>query len=591
MAIFEIEGPDGAIYEVDAPDEQSAIAGFQQAMGGQRVDPETNQPAGVPEYSPPGVEGYDPQTGEVSRAPRSRLASAAHGAADVATFGFGDELASYLGSAITGDLREQVLAEMRGMQRQAQADNPGSYLAGQIGGGIAQGAGLVAGGLSPAAHAINAGWRLPGVMAASGVEGGVLGALHGAGAGETADERRGGALGGLALGAGMGALAPAVVQGVSSVARRAVSPFRTSPERLAAAQTLRSEGVPVTAGQLTGNRSLRFSESELGGRTAANLMDDQKDAFTKAILGRAGVTANRATPEVVDDAFRAVGQQFDDLAARNTLTADAQMIQDVRAVFNNYGLNTNETARRPIVEKLTRDIVGASSKGQVSGGAYQKLSKELAKAARAAGKDFEAKEALYGLREALDGAMERSMVAAQSPDIGAWQAVRTQYRNLLPIEAAATRAGEDAAEGLISPANIRNAAIQLQGRRAYARGQGDFADLARAGSMLLSPLPDSGTAGRLRAQNLAAFGPMIGGAVIGGGAGAYQSGDMAGAMAGAAAGALAPRVAGRALMSRPVQSYLSNQIATGAPDPLKRAIMNAILTGNTSALAGRLSAP
>lgn len=591
MAIFEIEGPDGAIYEVDAPDEQSAIVGFQQAFGAPRVDPTTNQPPGVPEYVPPGVEGYDPQTGEVAREPRSRLASAAHGAADVGTFGFGDELASYVGSAITGDPREQVLAEMRGMQRQAQADNPGSYLAGQIGGGIAQGAGLVAGGLSPAAHAINAGWRLPGVMAASGVEGGVLGALHGAGAGETADERLSGGIGGLALGAGMGALAPAVVQGVSSVARRAVSPFRISPERLAAAQTLRSEGVPVTAGQLTGNRSLRFSESELGGRTAANLMDDQKDAFTKAILGRAGVTANRATPEVVDDAFRAVGQQFDDLAARNTLTADAQMIQDVRAVFNNYGLNTNETARRPIVEKLTRDIVGASSKGQVSGGAYQKLSKELAKAARAAGKDFEAKEALYGLREALDGAMERSMVAAQSPDIGAWQAVRTQYRNLLPIEAAATRAGEDAAEGLISPANIRNAAIQLQGRRAYARGQGDFADLARAGSMLLSPLPDSGTAGRLRAQNLAAFGPMIGGAVIGGGAGAYQSGDMAGAMAGAAAGALAPRVAGRALMSRPVQSYLSNQIATGAPDPLKRAIMNAILTGNTSALAGRLSAP
>jgi hypothetical protein len=591
MAIFEIEGPDGAIYEVDAPDEQSAIAGFQQAMGGQRVDPETNQPAGVPEYSPPGVDGYDPQTGEVSRAPRSRLASAAHGAADVATFGFGDELASYLGSAITGDPREQVLAEMRGMQQQAQADNPWSYMGGQLAGGVAQGAGLVAGGLSPAAHAINAGWRLPGVMAASGVEGGVLGALHGAGAGETADERLSGASQGLALGGILGAAAPAVVQGVSSAARRVVSPFRTSPERVAAAQTLRAEGVPVTAGQLTGNRSLRFSESELGGRAAANLMDDQKDAFTKAILGRAGVTANRATPEVVDDAFRVVGQQFDDLAARNTLTADARMIQDVRAVFNNYGLNTNETARRPIVEKLTRDIVDASRKGQVSGGAYQKLSKELAKAARSAGKDFEAKEALYGLRDALDGAMERSMVAAQSPDVGAWQAVRTQYRNLLPIEAAATRAGEDAAEGLISPANIRNAAIQLQGRRAYARGQGDFADLARAGSMLLSPLPDSGTAGRLRAQNLAAFGPMIGGAVIGGGAGAYQSGDMTGALAGAAAGALAPRVAGRALMSRPVQSYLSNQIATGAPDPLKRAIMNAILTGNTSALAGRLSAP
>src|SRR5690606_21491154 len=144
---------------------------------------------------------------------------------------------------------------------------------------------------------------------------------------------------------------------------------------------------------------------------------------------------------------------------------------------------------------------------------------------------------------------------------------REQYRNLLAIEQAATRAGEAAAEGIISPANIRNAAVN-QGRRAYARGKGDFSDLARSGSMLLSPLPDSGTAGRLRAQNLAALGPMLGGAIVGGGAGAYQSGDMTGALAGAAVGAMAPRVAGRALMSQPVQRYLSNQAVTGEMSPL-----------------------
>lgn len=33
MAIFEIEGPDGAIYEVEAPDEQAALNGFKSAMG------------------------------------------------------------------------------------------------------------------------------------------------------------------------------------------------------------------------------------------------------------------------------------------------------------------------------------------------------------------------------------------------------------------------------------------------------------------------------------------------------------------------------------------------------------------------------
>src|SRR5690606_36675754 len=140
---------------------------------------------------------------------------------------------------------------------------------------------------------------------------------------------------------------------------------------------------------------------------------------------------------------------------------------------------------------------------------------------------------------------------------------REQYRNLLAIEQAATRAGEGAAEGIISPANIRNAAVN-QGRRDYARGQGDFADLARSGSMLLSPLPDSGTAGRLKAQNLAALGPMLGGAIVGGGAGAYQQGDMTGAIVGAGLGAMSSRAAGCALMSRLVQNYLSNQAVQGA---------------------------
>jgi hypothetical protein len=585
--MIEVELPDGTIAEFPDGTPSETINGALQKRFAPRVDPATNQPPGVPAFQPPGVEGYNPQTGEVARQPRSMLASAAHGAADVGTFGFGDEIASSLVGQFSGVPREQVLREMRGIQRQAQSDNPGSYLTGQIGGAVAQGAGLVAGGLSPAAHAINAGWRLPGVMAASGVEGGALGALHGAGAGETADERLSGAAWGGGLGLGMGAAAPAVVQGVSSAARRAITPFSTSPERVAAAQTLRSEGIPLTAGQMTGNRSLRFSESELGGRRAANIMDEQKDAFTKAILGRAGVNASRATPEVMDDAFRTIGRQFDDLASSNRLLPDGQMIQDLRTVFNEYGSMVPESMRAPIVQSVTNDIVEAARRGPISGEAYQNITSRIAKAARGSSNP-DLKQTLYGIRSSMDDAMERSIAATNPSQAGAWRTAREQYRNLLAVEQAATRAGEAAAEGIISPANIRNAAIN-QGRRAYARGQGDFADLARAGSMLLSPLPDSGTAGRLKAQNLAAFGPMVGGAVIGGGAGAYQSGDMTGALAGAALGAAAPRVAGRALMSRPVQSYLSNQAMSGVPDPIKQAIMNAILTGNTSAFAHHLA--
>ena len=143
MATFQITGPDGKKYRVTGETPAGAMAALKKAMGADAglnvsVDPATNQPPGVPAFVPPGVEGYDPQTGEVT--PEfGKTRSAAYGAADTATFGFGDEMASYLGSAISGKPREQVLAEMRGLQEQAQSQNPKSYLAGQIAGGVAQG--------------------------------------------------------------------------------------------------------------------------------------------------------------------------------------------------------------------------------------------------------------------------------------------------------------------------------------------------------------------------------------------------------------------------------------------------------------------
>lgn len=42
MAIFELQAPDGTIYEVDAPDEQSAISAFTQMMGVQEQQPQSN---------------------------------------------------------------------------------------------------------------------------------------------------------------------------------------------------------------------------------------------------------------------------------------------------------------------------------------------------------------------------------------------------------------------------------------------------------------------------------------------------------------------------------------------------------------------
>ena len=565
----QVRMPDGVIvaFPDDMPAEQiKGLIASKFPQVASKVDPATNQPPGVPEYVPPGVEGYDTRTGEVSRQ-YGGAGSAAMGAADTATFGWGDELASYPVSLISGVPRNQVLSEMRGDAKAAQEQNPGSYLTGQIGGGLAQG--IATGGAGFGTSAARAGSGLGKVALGSAMDGALYGGAYGGGSadGDLADRAKGGGVGAITGGLVGGAM-PVVVAGASKAVRKAVSPFTANAERTAAAQALRAEGVPVTAGQVTGNRRLRFAEAELGGRKAADLMDAQGEAFSKAVLKRAGINASKATPEVIDNAFDQIGKRFDSLAAKSKMRPDQQMITELRDVVNQYGQITPESMRSPIVENVVNDIVTAVRGGKpLPGQTYQNLTSRLARAARGA-TNPDLKQTLYGMREALDGAMERSLPKGQA---AAWRTARNQYRNLLAVERAATRAGEASAEGIISPANIRNAIVN-QGRRAYARGQGDFADLARAGSMLLSPLPSSGTSERLLARSLVNAPAAIGG-ILGG-----TAGNIPGGIAGMAAGAALPRVAGSALLSRPVQAYLANQAATGAGNPIRQAVTSALLS-------------
>lgn len=337
-----------------------------------------------------------------------------------------------------------------------------------------------------------------------------------------------------------------------SVVRRAITPIGVSPERQAASEILRSEGVQPTAGQITGSRNLRAMESELGGGSAANVMERQGEQFTAAALRRAGIDAERATPEVIDDAFTRIGKDFDNLASRNQIIPDPQFGQDLGNTYRQYVSVTPESARSPIVEDLVSDLTAKATTGPIAGDFFQRTTSRLAKMIRGTN-DIDRKEALQGIRDALDDAMERSITQANPNDLGAWQSARTQYRNMLVLEKAATGAGENAASGLISPSSLRNAVVQ-QGRRAYARGQGDFADLARSGEAVMRPLPDSGTATRLNARTL---GGITG---AGGGIAATAAGGPMAGVAGALAGAALPMVAGRALMSSPVQRYLANAL-------------------------------
>jgi hypothetical protein len=292
-------------------------------------------------------------------------------------------------------------------------------------------------------------------------------------------------------------------------------------------------------------------------------MTRQKEQLTSAALRRAGVTADRATPDIMSAASDDIGRQFTDLSARNTLTYDQQFAADLTDTVRNYGrvLPINQ---REYVGNLI-DELGLQN-GQLPGRVYQDTRSRLTKMARSnRNSDPNFADALRGIRDALDKAMERSVSPA---DAGAWGEARRLYGNYKTISNAMAGGGEDAAQGLLSPLQLKQA-VASGNKDGYVRGQGDLAELARAGAGVMAPLPQSGTAPRMMAQQIITG---LAPAAIGAGAGGYSTGDMGGALTGAAAGA----GIARALLSPAGQAYLSNQLLPGAGG-MNRRVIEALL--------------
>jgi hypothetical protein len=217
-----------------------------------------------------------------------------------------------------------------------------------------------------------------------------------------------------------------------------------------------------------------------------------QEQFTRAAMRRAGQGLEDATPETLAANNQRLGDQFEHLSARNTLTPDNQFITDLTQAVRDYR-NVPNSQQRAIVQGYIDDIVGHVNAGQMSGAQYQEMRSRLSRQSNSLrNSDPTLSDALRDMRNALDNAMERS-IPAGSADAQLWRDSRREYGAQKTIEKAASRAGEATAEGQLVPANLRNA-VSANNRGAYARGEGDFSELARAGSGVMAPLPNSGTA-------------------------------------------------------------------------------------------------
>ncbi len=325
-----------------------------------------------------------------------------------------------------------------------------------------------------------------------------------------------------------GGMAPAV-------GARLVTPLPASQRHLAHVQALEQEGVTgLTAGQRTGYQPLQYAEEHLGraplaGRAAEQSFDLPREQFTRAALARVGENAERATPEVMNRSFTRIGNNFDRLARRNNADLDMQYANELTAAQRNYDFLFVDPLRKPLVENVIQHAANKQLMSNVmTGPEYQALRSRIERMRRGQRSDPEMSGFLAEVRDSMDNLMERAIARNNPADLGAWRETRNQYRNMLALERATTGAETS---GIVTPAKLKQAAVG-QSRRAYARGQGDFAELARAGENVMRSLPQSGTAPRALTQ-----------------AGVSKL--------------LTTGAAGRALMSAPVQRYLGNQALTG----------------------------
>lgn len=531
--------------------------------------------------------------------------------------GLGDELMAGI-SAVKEGIRhdglpmgkayDQALSVYRSARDKYREESPGTALLTEGAGSLATGipaAMLTGGAVNPAS---NTAVRMGQYAASGAVPSAVYGYNEGeGGAGERL--KNAGITG--TIGAATGMAVPAVVSGVGRVVQPVQS--RLSDELSRLAQVARDNGIPLTAAQQTGSKPLQIMESVFGnlpftaGPRQAQ-QQAQRAAFNRAVLAKAGVDADNASPEVMRQAYARLGGEFDRLADGNTVKLDGQFVDDLSRIRSDIARDL-EPDQAAIVNRYLDDLMGGGGGGHhapagrgvarpgtteqvvrveqtpsgpvnivedvpsyrdITGRDYQDWRSAMTTRATKAANDPALRDALKAPRDALDDAATRSI----SPeDATAWDAARRQYANLKTVEKAMTGTTAASNSGDIPATALERAVIQQQGNKGFTTGRGDLNDLSRAGAAFVRDnIPDSGTAQRLFYQQL-----LTGGA---GGLGYVSTDDPALQAASVALSLGGPRAVQMAYNSAPVRNYLTNTAVTGAiSDQARRSLARMLAQG------------
>jgi hypothetical protein len=496
MATYQIETPDGAVYEIDAADDTQLQATISQLTSGiTPKQPVTANETGLAATSG-GYSGIANMLGipvdavmnvwDLGKAGIGTAQGLATGKTPSEIFDPSDR-AQYFGSSqwIKNKLNQAgaVTENPRPDSRGARWLNKGA----EIGTGAYLGSALPSPPRPVPVHP-SADWVMPGYRA---------NANAGANAAANAN---------LNIGAGQAGAQAGVSGSLNASARGGGYNFGTvgddAATGLSPGQSMARAGFPqgrLTPGQATGNKLLQRLEAKLESQPmTAGPFDRIKDMNAREVNRAAaraiGETADNLNPEVLDRAVTRLGGVFDDV--RDTTVRQIEpsdYVARMSSLQDEFEAIGPQLMNHPLVERLVKHAQSGQASGKDLGNLTSKLTREINRQMTSAQGDRELGRALVGVKEYVDDLVAQGLSGDR---LRAYDAARSQYRNLMLLTSRV---------GTINPStgNVNGGALanllQQKDRAGYlfGRNNSDMYSAARFAQAFKPIVGDSGTATRM----------------------------------------------------------------------------------------------
>jgi len=314
------------------------------------------------------------------------------------------------------------------------------------------------------------------------------GALYGAGTAEQGNRGEGAKQGAILAGS-IGAALPvagATIAGVGS----ALTP-KIDEGLIGIAEIAKKYNIPLSVDQISSSapmKTLQKVSQEIPFSSVGAFKEKQVQAFNSALAKTIGVTSNKITPEVMDEAFKKVGLQFDSLGKGKTFPITDTFKNQIDEIIADAKVTAKKDSIDNFNKGLERVYFNMNKDGTISGERLSLLRQEMNKLSRKAS-DPDTQELLKD----LEGAIVDLMTAGDDVAKGVLSDAKMKYKNLIVLEPIAQKS----VGGNINPTLLANRVARIYDRQ-YTRGKaGEIGELARVGKELLPTLGGSDTTQKL----------------------------------------------------------------------------------------------